>query len=186
VPSLEPAALYGLAGEFTKIVAPHTEADPVGVLLQFHVLFGNVIDRSTYSRLPHASPFEPFRGPGGSDFQRTQRDRVFAGQTVFAGTEPAWTRTCYTTGLSSGEGLIYAVRDALGQDPGSGQTIARRGVGVCLTSPHVDARWKRAKSHDSTSLGRRRPPHHDQEFASHRDWCAHLHRWSRLSGRTSS
>ena len=37
------AAYYGLAGEIVRRIAPQTEADPVALLVQFLVAFGNVI-----------------------------------------------------------------------------------------------------------------------------------------------
>jgi 5S rRNA maturation endonuclease (ribonuclease M5) len=39
------AAYYGLAGEIVEKIAPQTEADPVALLVQFLIAFGNVIDR---------------------------------------------------------------------------------------------------------------------------------------------
>src|SRR5437660_378269 len=48
---LEPmasAALTGLAGEIVRTIEPHTEADPVAILLQFLVAFGNVVGRNPF------------------------------------------------------------------------------------------------------------------------------------------
>ncbi len=47
-PVLDEMALYGLAGEFVALVEPHTEADKVALLMQFHVAFGNAIGRKKY------------------------------------------------------------------------------------------------------------------------------------------
>src|ERR1035438_7988371 len=44
-------AFYGLAGAFVDIVSPHTEADPVALLVQFLVFFGNAAGRSSYFRV---------------------------------------------------------------------------------------------------------------------------------------
>ena len=41
-------AFYGLAGDFVKAIEPHSEADPVAILAQFHCMFGNVIGRGPY------------------------------------------------------------------------------------------------------------------------------------------
>src|SRR5262249_28479478 len=43
-PVLQPEALYGLVGEVVKVIAPHTEADPVALLMQFLAYFGNTLD----------------------------------------------------------------------------------------------------------------------------------------------
>ena len=40
---LKPEALYGLAGDIVKAIAPRTEADPAALLLQTLVNFGNVV-----------------------------------------------------------------------------------------------------------------------------------------------
>src|SRR5207244_12513053 len=47
-PVLDPAALEGLAGEFVKMVEPHTESDPVAILVQLLAAFGSLIGRSPY------------------------------------------------------------------------------------------------------------------------------------------
>ena len=41
-------AFRGLAGEIVSIIEPHSEADPIALLSQFLVGFGNVIGRSAY------------------------------------------------------------------------------------------------------------------------------------------
>jgi hypothetical protein len=47
-PVMADAAYHGLAGEVVKTIEPHSEADPVALLLQVLVLAGSVI-----GRLPH-------------------------------------------------------------------------------------------------------------------------------------
>ena len=42
-PALDDHALIGLPGDFVRAVEPHTEADPVGLLVQFLVLFGVLV-----------------------------------------------------------------------------------------------------------------------------------------------
>ncbi len=114
-PELPEEALTGLAGDIVKAIDPYTEADPVGVLAHVHSGFGNLI-----GPVPHF---------------RVERDRhslrinpVLVGQTskgrkgqswstpryMLSEVDPTW-KDCITSGLSSGEGLIYAVRDP-GQD----------------------------------------------------------------------
>ena len=44
-PQMEKSALIGLAGEFVRVIEPHTEADPVALLIEFLVAYGNVIGR---------------------------------------------------------------------------------------------------------------------------------------------
>jgi hypothetical protein len=42
-PTLADPALYGLAGLVVRSLAPHTEADPAAILLQFLAAFGNLV-----------------------------------------------------------------------------------------------------------------------------------------------
>jgi hypothetical protein len=42
-PIVTPPALYGLPGAVVRILAPHTEADPAAILLQFLAAFGNLV-----------------------------------------------------------------------------------------------------------------------------------------------
>jgi len=45
---LAEAAYHGLAGEVVRTIEPHTESDPVALLLQFLAFFGSCINRSAY------------------------------------------------------------------------------------------------------------------------------------------
>ncbi len=110
-PTLDPAALYGLAGDIVRAVGPHTEGDPVAVLANVLVMAGSAIGPS-----PHA--------PVGASRHRANLFVVHVGETARArkGTahdealrlvrlaDPDWVSRVMG-GLSSGEGLIYAVRD---------------------------------------------------------------------------
>ena len=42
-PTLDPAALTGLAGRVVEVLGPHTEADPAALLLTFLAAFGNLV-----------------------------------------------------------------------------------------------------------------------------------------------
>lgn len=43
-----PIAFHGLAGDFVRVVEPHSEADRVALLVQTLAFFGNVIGREPY------------------------------------------------------------------------------------------------------------------------------------------
>jgi len=47
-PTLAPDALSGLAGEIVTTIVPHSEADPVALLMQFLEYFGVLIGRNAY------------------------------------------------------------------------------------------------------------------------------------------
>ena len=47
-PPLDAAALHGLAGQIVRTIEPHTEADPVALLVQFLTAFGSFIGRGPH------------------------------------------------------------------------------------------------------------------------------------------
>jgi hypothetical protein len=47
-PTLDETAYYGLAGKIVRIIAPHTEGDPVAILVQFLIMFSNALGRYPY------------------------------------------------------------------------------------------------------------------------------------------
>jgi uncharacterized protein DUF3987 len=106
------AAFYGLAGDVVRRIEPHTEADPVAVLVHYLVAFGNTVDRS-----PHAIADGSRHGTNlfGACVGETSKARkgtsAAHNKRVFRRADEAWGKECVTSGLSSGEGLIYAVRD---------------------------------------------------------------------------
>jgi hypothetical protein len=111
-PELAEEALCGLPGEIVEVVEPHTEADPVAVLASFLAAFGNAIGRGAFFRV-------------GADTHHLKLNVGIVGDTSKGGkgmswgyvrqlmhaTDERWTTEKVLHGLSSGEGLIYAVRD---------------------------------------------------------------------------
>ena len=45
---LDESAFHGLAGRFVRAVEPHSEADPVALLVQTLVAFGNAVGRGPH------------------------------------------------------------------------------------------------------------------------------------------
>lgn len=106
-------AYYGLAGEIVQAIEPHSEADPVAILATLLAMFGGAA--------------------GSSSCARVERDKHpprlyfgLVGETAKArkGTSAGWPRYLLTRadptlservidGLSSGEGLIWQVRDPI-------------------------------------------------------------------------
>jgi hypothetical protein len=113
-----PAAYHGLAGEIITAIAPHTEADPVAILSQLLVAFGAAAGRGAWFEVEatrhHPNEFlilvgDSAKARKGSSWDHVRRLLDHADPTLAART---------LTGLSSGEGLIWAVRDPTSQDPG--------------------------------------------------------------------
>jgi hypothetical protein len=111
-------AWRGIAGAIAETIAPHTEADPAAVLFQLLVGAGAVIGRGAYMAVEatrhHPNEFAVLVGDTakarkGSSFDHVERVLSSADKSF-----PARVRT----GLSTGEGLIFAARDPCGTDPG--------------------------------------------------------------------
>ena len=111
---LLPAAFHGLAGDFVRRVLPHTEADEAALLIQFLDVFGNVIGRTAHAIVDGASHYcnENVVLVG-----RTSKSRKGTGlkhvKNLFKYVDPTWSKDCITPGLSTGEGLIWSVRDPI-------------------------------------------------------------------------
>ena len=105
-------AFHGPAGEFIRIVLPHTEADPAALLGQFLATFGSVIGRTCYFQVEQSKHFLVLYvvivGRTSTARKGTSWGHV---RRTFAKVDPQWADQCLKSGLSSGEGLIFAVRD---------------------------------------------------------------------------
>ena len=112
-------AFHGLAGQFVDVVSPQTEADRVALLGQFLVFFGNATGHSSYFRVEadlHTTNINAIlvgdtaSGRKGTSLSQTRRP--------FETSDQNWAENRIQSGLSSGEGLIWAVRDPIeGKDP---------------------------------------------------------------------
>ena len=68
-------AYYGLAGDIVNSIAPETEADPVALLVQLLVGFGNQIGRVAYASVGAAALHQRIRRAGRSDERGAGRER---------------------------------------------------------------------------------------------------------------
>jgi predicted transcriptional regulator len=110
-PVLSEKALFGLAGAVVRKIEPHTEADNAALLVQFLAGFGSLIGKTAYFQV-------------GADKHFTKMNAVIVGASSRARKGTSWSeierllirvdegfQNCIQNGLSSGEGLIYHVRD---------------------------------------------------------------------------
>ncbi len=115
-----PAAIvyHELLGEIVTRIAPHTEADPVAILTQLLVAFGGAAGRGAFFQVEatrhHPNEFMLLVGDSSKARKGSSWDHV---RRLIAALDPTIEQRILT-GLSSGEGLIWAVRDPTGQDPG--------------------------------------------------------------------
>ncbi len=114
------AALHGVAGEFVRLTAPHTESDPMALLIQFLVCFGAAAGRGVHYQVEatrhHLNEFAILIGPSGKGRKGSAWDHV---EALLGDVDREFTERCISSGLSSGEGLIFEVRDASDGDPGA-------------------------------------------------------------------
>lgn len=112
LPELHAGALHGVAGDFVRLVEPHSEADPVALLVQFLIGFGNLIGRGAHfvaeADKHFTNVFAVLVGDTGTGRKGTSWGQV---KRVLESLNDVWARNCIAGGMSSGEGLIYNVRD---------------------------------------------------------------------------
>jgi hypothetical protein len=113
-PVMHEAAYSGLAGEVVRSIEPHSEADPVAILLQFLAAFGNAVGLSPYYQVEgdkhRAKLFVVTSGATSKGRKGTALGRI---RQLMAIADPDWERDNIQTGLSSGEGVIFHVRDPI-------------------------------------------------------------------------
>jgi hypothetical protein len=110
---LADVAFYGPIGAAVRVIAPHCEGDPAGLLINSLAAFGSLVGTK-----PHMLV--------GRDRHTARLFAVFVGTTskarkgltwnfvkdLYAGIDQTFPKRV-TEGLSSGEGLIFAVRDRI-------------------------------------------------------------------------
>jgi hypothetical protein len=105
-------AFYGLAGEVVNAIQPHTEADPHALLASLLVAVGNAIGRGAYFRVGqqrhYVNLFVCLVGATSRGRKGLSWDEV---RGIMALADPEWAGKRVMGGLSSGEGLLYQVRD---------------------------------------------------------------------------
>ena len=113
------AAYHGLPGQIVARIAPHTEADPAAILTQLLVCCGALIGRGAFFQVEatrhHPNEFLVLVGDSAKARKGSSFDHV---ARLLSDADPAF-ESRLTTGLSSGEGLVWAVRDPQGPDPGA-------------------------------------------------------------------
>jgi hypothetical protein len=121
------AAFHGPAGEFVIRTEPHTEADPMALLIQFLVGFGVAAGRRAHWPIEasrhHPNEFAVLVGPSSKGRKGSAWDHV---EAVIADVAPVFAGDGLVSGLSSGEGLIAQVRDPIDTNDTEAPTDKRR------------------------------------------------------------
>jgi hypothetical protein len=128
-------AYYGLPGAIARAIEPASEADPAALLAQALVAFGNVIGRGAHFEVEsdrhHANEFLVLVGRTSKARKGTSWGRI---DRLFREAAPEWAQERVQSGLSSGEGLIWAVRDPISKQ----ERIKERGEPVRYESVEAD------------------------------------------------
>lgn len=145
-PRLHEDALHGIFGDLVRTIEPHTEADPAALLANELAMFGNCVERGPYAM-------------ADGSFHRAKHNVVVVGATsrgrkgtagervrsIFSQVDPHWDRERVLTGLASGEGLIFALRDPV--EEGAPPADKR----ACIIEPEF-ARVTRVASREAKTL----------------------------------
>ena len=108
-PVLSPEALHGIIGEVVQAWTPHTEADPVALLLNCLVAFGSCVGRRAFFRVRETKHHTNlFAVAVGKSAHGRKGEALDIALSMF---DETWRKDCITHGLSSGEELLWCVRD---------------------------------------------------------------------------
>jgi hypothetical protein len=123
-PELAEEALCGLPGEIVEAIDPHTEADQVAVLASLLASFGNSIGRGAFFRvsadLHHLKLNVGLVGDTSKGRKGMSWGHV---RELMHASDERWIEERVLHGLSSGEGLIYAVRDRVEGENQKGEAV---------------------------------------------------------------
>lgn len=124
-------AWYGLLGDIVRAISPHSEADEAALLVQALAAFGNVAGHGPHwyaEDTRHAlNLFCVLVGETSKGRKGTSGARI---RNLFKAVDPLWRPR--DGGMSSGEGLVYAVRDPGEEleDEGQGRKQAKHDPGI--------------------------------------------------------
>ena len=105
-------AFHGLAGEFVATVLPTTEADPHGLLLQVLAACGNIVGRGPLVVADHAIHAAVLWVVLiGMTAKARKGTSWWCVRDLLSRVDPFWLSTRVTGGLSTGEGLVFQIRD---------------------------------------------------------------------------
>jgi len=110
---LQDPAYHGLVGEIVRTLDPHTEADPAAILTNLLVMVGSAAGRGPHVRVGPARHGLNLDVVHVGETAKGRKGTAYAGPRLLVGDSDETWGTRVVSGLSSGEGLIWAVRDAI-------------------------------------------------------------------------
>jgi hypothetical protein len=117
--AMQASAYQGLAGEFVRLVLPETEADPAALLVTFLVGVGSMIGRGPHYRVGASKHSVNLFGVVVGETSKARKGTATdLAVHILERADPQFMANRMSSGLSSGEGLIQAVRDPREEDVG--------------------------------------------------------------------
>lgn len=111
-PTLHDAALYGLAGDIVRSIAPHTEADPAALLFTLLAAAGSMIGLGPHLRTGAAEQPARLNVVVVGNSSKARKGQSFSEiMAILREAEPETMNTILVSGLASGEGLVARLRD---------------------------------------------------------------------------
>ena len=160
------AAYHGLAGEIVWAIAPHTEADPVAVLVQLLVAYGALIGGGAWFTVERTRHYPNEFAVLVGDSAVSRKGTALGHVKQLLGEVQEDFPSRMKKGLSSGEGVVYLLRDRQGEDPGAPDrrllitepefSRVLQGRELSLLSPILRQAWD---GEDLETLTRNRPLH---------------------------
>ena len=110
---LSDRAYHGIAGEIIRRIEPHTEADPVAILAELLVVMGHVVGRHAHFMVESTEHYMNLFAVLVGDTSKARKGTSWIWvRRLILRVDPEWGARV-TSGLSSGEGLIWNVRDEI-------------------------------------------------------------------------
>ena len=128
--SAAPDVFHSITGRVVETFEPYTEAAPVAIAAQFLVAFGNAVGRGPHFVIGETvHHLNEFLALVGRSSRSRKGDASHIALRTLRDADPEWAANV-ASGLSSGEGLIHAVRDPVQKINSKGeQIVADEGAG---------------------------------------------------------
>ncbi|KAF0250395.1 MAG: hypothetical protein FD167_194, partial [bacterium] len=105
------AAYHGVLGEIIRTIAPHSESNPESILLTIIMMMGNIIGRRCYFEVARTRHYPILNIAVVGSTGCGKGSSLAEAEAFINPIDSEWSKNCVASGLSSGEGLVYRVRD---------------------------------------------------------------------------
>jgi hypothetical protein len=113
---------HGPLGEIVQLIGPHSEADPIAIFTQLLVAFGNAVGRTAYVAVEADRHYPNLFTVLVGDTSKARKGTSWShSRRVVAEADEPWAARV-VRGLSSGEGLLAAVRERETSEGSEGTT----------------------------------------------------------------